>query len=78
MRILTGSSGAWVKKAYDAAAGYLNDDPLLSRERFGVRTIERLALSRGAIVLGVGCGAGISTISAAQRVGGRLGLRASV
>jgi len=69
MSIHTESSSVLVEKTYDAAAEYFDNHPLSFWERFGERTVERLALSRGAIVLDVGCVTGASAIPAARRVG---------
>jgi ubiquinone/menaquinone biosynthesis C-methylase UbiE len=69
MSMLTASPDARVEETYDAAAGYFDDDPLSFRARFGERTVARLALSPGAVVLDVGCGTGASAIPAARRVG---------
>ena len=52
---------------YDAAADHFDDEPLGFWERIRSRTVERLALSAGANVLG--CGTGASALPAAQAVG---------
>jgi ubiquinone/menaquinone biosynthesis C-methylase UbiE len=54
---------------YNAAADHFDDEPLHFWTRIGRRTIDRLDLPKGAIVLDVGCGAGSSAIPAAERVG---------
>ena len=54
---------------YDAAADHFDDEPLGFWDRIGRRTIARLALSRGAKVLDVGCGTGASALAAAEAVG---------
>ena len=54
---------------YNAAADHFDDGPLAFWSRYGSRTIERLALARGAAVLDVGCGSGASAIPAAIAVG---------
>jgi ubiquinone/menaquinone biosynthesis C-methylase UbiE len=56
---------------YNAAADHFDDEPLQFWTRIGRRTIDRLELRAGAIVLDVGCGAGSSAIPAAERVGWR-------
>jgi ubiquinone/menaquinone biosynthesis C-methylase UbiE len=56
---------------YNAAAGHFDDGPLAFWDRYGRRTIERLALAEGASVLDVGCGSGASAIPAAVAVGPR-------
>jgi ubiquinone/menaquinone biosynthesis C-methylase UbiE len=54
---------------YNAAADHFDDGPLAFWDRYGRRTIERLALAVGASVLDVGCGSGASAIPAAATVG---------
>ena len=54
---------------YNAAADHFDDEPLAFWDRYGHRTIERLALHPGARVLDAGCGTGASAIPAAERVG---------
>jgi ubiquinone/menaquinone biosynthesis C-methylase UbiE len=54
---------------YNAAADFCDDPALSFWDRFGSRTVERLALRAGATVLDVCCGAGASALAAAQRVG---------
>jgi ubiquinone/menaquinone biosynthesis C-methylase UbiE len=54
---------------YNAAADAYEDTANSFWDRFGRRTIERLALERGANVLDVCCGSGASAIPAAQAVG---------
>jgi ubiquinone/menaquinone biosynthesis C-methylase UbiE len=56
---------------YNAAADHFEDEPLEFWARIGRRTIERLALAPGAIVLDVGCGTGASALPAAEIVGSR-------
>jgi ubiquinone/menaquinone biosynthesis C-methylase UbiE len=55
--------------AYDAAADHFDDEPLGFWERIGRRTVQRLALARGANVLDVGCGTGASALPVAVAVG---------
>jgi ubiquinone/menaquinone biosynthesis C-methylase UbiE len=54
---------------YNAAADHFDDGPLAFWDRYGRRTIERLALAAGASVIDVGCGSGASAIPAAATVG---------
>jgi len=54
---------------YNAAADHFDDGPLAFWDRYGTRTVERLALPRGATVLDVGCGSGASALPAAVAVG---------
>jgi ubiquinone/menaquinone biosynthesis C-methylase UbiE len=56
---------------YNAAADHFDDGPLAFWDRYGRRTIERLALQPGAAVLDVGCGSGASAIPIATKVGPR-------
>src|SRR5262249_42631758 len=54
---------------YNAASDHFDDGPLAFWDRYGTRTVERLALARGAAVLDVGCGSGASALPAAAAVG---------
>jgi ubiquinone/menaquinone biosynthesis C-methylase UbiE len=54
---------------YNAAADHFDDGPLAFWDRYGSRTIERLELVPGNLVLDVGCGSGASAIPAAKKVG---------
>jgi ubiquinone/menaquinone biosynthesis C-methylase UbiE len=54
---------------YNAAADHFDDGPLAFWDRYGRRTIERLGLKPGSVVLDVGCGSGASAIPAAKVVG---------
>jgi ubiquinone/menaquinone biosynthesis C-methylase UbiE len=54
---------------YNAAADSYDDAANSFWDRFGMRTIERLGLKRGADVLDVCCGSGASAIPAARAVG---------
>jgi ubiquinone/menaquinone biosynthesis C-methylase UbiE len=66
-----GMEAAKLKAAatYNAAADHFDDGPLAFWDRYGRRTIERLALRQGSAVLDVGCGSGASAIPAAEAVG---------
>ncbi len=54
---------------YNAAADHFDAAPLAFWERYGRRTVERLGLAEGALVLDAGCGSGASALPAAERVG---------
>lgn len=56
---------------YNAAADSYDDPANAFWERFGRRTIERLALPPGTCVLDVCCGSGASALPAAEQVGPR-------
>ncbi len=58
------------EKAYNAAADHFDAKPLAFWDRYGRRTVERMALRGGASVLDVCCGTGASALSAAEAVGG--------
>jgi ubiquinone/menaquinone biosynthesis C-methylase UbiE len=66
-----GMEAAKLKAAatYNAAADHFDDAPLAFWDRYGRRTVERLDLAEGALVLDVGCGSGASVLPAAERVG---------
>ncbi len=53
---------------YNAASDHFDDDALSFWDRYGRKTVERLGLSNGAIVLDIGCGTGASALPAAQQV----------
>jgi SAM-dependent methyltransferase len=55
--------------AYNAAPDHFDDEPLAFWDRYGRRTVERLSLHPGSIVLDVGSGSGASAIPAASIVG---------
>jgi ubiquinone/menaquinone biosynthesis C-methylase UbiE len=57
------------KEAYDATADHFDDPPLAFWDRYGRRTVERIALAPGAKVLDVCSGSGASAIPAAEAVG---------
>jgi len=57
------------EKTYNAAADYFDSTPLAFWDRYGRRTVERIALQRGASVLDVCCGTGASALPAAEAVG---------
>ena len=54
---------------YNAAADSFDAPALSFWERLGRRTVERLSLERGAVVLDACCGSGASAIPAAEAVG---------
>src|SRR5215470_3928000 len=54
---------------YNAAAEFFDAPALSFWDRIGGRTVERMALSRGASVLDACCGSGASAIPAAESVG---------
>jgi SAM-dependent methyltransferase len=54
---------------YNAASDNFDGEPLAFWDRYGRRTVERLALPAGSTVLDVGCGSGASAIPAALFVG---------
>jgi ubiquinone/menaquinone biosynthesis C-methylase UbiE len=54
---------------YNAAADHFDDAPLAFWDRYGRRTVERLGLAEGALVLDAGCGSGASALPAAEWVG---------
>jgi ubiquinone/menaquinone biosynthesis C-methylase UbiE len=56
-------------KTYNAAADVYDDPANSFWERFGRRTVERLQLRKGAVVLDVCCGSGGSALPAAEMVG---------
>ena len=53
---------------YNAAADHFDDGPLAFWERYGQRTVERLRLKPGSVILDVGCGSGASAIPAAGKL----------
>ncbi|MBX3465050.1 MAG: methyltransferase domain-containing protein [Planctomycetes bacterium] len=57
--------------AYDAAADHFDAAPLQFWDRYGRRTVARLALRPGQRVLDVCCGTGASALPAARAVGPR-------
>jgi ubiquinone/menaquinone biosynthesis C-methylase UbiE len=57
------------RETYNSAADHFDDYPLGFWDRYGKRTVERLYLKPGMVVLDVCCGTGASAIPAAQRVG---------
>ena len=58
-----------LQKTYNAAADHYDHPALSFWDRFGRRTVERLALAPGMNVLDVCCGMGGSALPAAERVG---------
>ncbi len=58
-----------LEKTYNAAADHYDHPALSFWDRFGRRTVERLALTPGMKVLDVCCGMGGSALPAAERVG---------
>ena len=63
------AANAKAAATYNAAADHFDDAPLAFWDRCGRRTVERLDLAEGALVLDVGCGSGASALPAAERVG---------
>jgi ubiquinone/menaquinone biosynthesis C-methylase UbiE len=57
------------ESTYNAAADHFDDEPLAFWERYGRRTVERLAPPAGGRVLDVCCGTGASALPAARAVG---------
>lgn len=57
------------EKTYSLAADYFDAEALAFWNRYGRRTVERMALPRRARVLDVCCGTGASALPAAQSVG---------
>jgi ubiquinone/menaquinone biosynthesis C-methylase UbiE len=57
------------RKAYNSAADHYDGEALSFWSKYGKTTIERLELSKGAIVLDVACGSGASALPAARLVG---------
>jgi ubiquinone/menaquinone biosynthesis C-methylase UbiE len=57
------------KRTYNAAGDHYDDEPLTFWDRYGRRTVERLALRPGVRVLDVCCGTGASALAAAEAVG---------
>lgn len=66
MRDLSASDA---RSTYDAASGSFDGAPLGFWDRYGLRTVERIALPPGARVLDVCCGTGASALHAARAVG---------
>jgi ubiquinone/menaquinone biosynthesis C-methylase UbiE len=58
-----------LEKTYNAAADHYDHPALSFWDRFGKRTVERMPLIPGMIVLDVCCGIGGSALPAAERVG---------
>jgi ubiquinone/menaquinone biosynthesis C-methylase UbiE len=68
---ISGEPQARAAFAYNAAADFYDASPLSFWNYFGRRTIELLSLTTGAHVLDVCCGAGASSLPAAELVGPR-------
>jgi ubiquinone/menaquinone biosynthesis C-methylase UbiE len=60
---------ARVRSAYDHAADFYDHASLGFWDRFGRRTVERLGVTEGSLVLDLCCGAGASALPAASAVG---------
>jgi len=58
-----------VAAAYNSASDHFDDTPLAFWDRYGRRTVDRLSLSPGDVVLDVACGTGASALPAAEVVG---------
>src|SRR6476659_1736131 len=58
-----------LEKTYNAAADHYDHPAVSFWDRYGRRTVDRLPLISGMIVLDVCCGMGASAIPAAERVG---------
>ena len=73
-RAMTPTPKSQIAAAYSAAADHYDAPPLSFWNYFGERTVKRVALRPGEIVLDVCCGAGASALPAAQTVtpGGRV------
>src|SRR5438309_12081083 len=71
MAALHDSPQAKAAATYNASADFYDSPANSFWSRFGLRTIERLALRPGARVLDVCCGSGASAIPAAEAVGPR-------
>lgn len=57
------------RRTYNAAADHYDGEPLGFWARVGARTVDRIALGRGAHVLDAPCGSGASALAAAAKVG---------
>jgi SAM-dependent methyltransferase len=57
------------RRTYDAAADHYDEPGLAFWARSGARTVERLRLAPGAVVLDTPCGSGASALPAARAVG---------
>ena len=62
---------ARAEATYNAAADSFDAGPTGFWARYGKRTVERLGLRRGQLVLDVGCGTGNTALPAAARIGPR-------
>jgi ubiquinone/menaquinone biosynthesis C-methylase UbiE len=60
---------AKARATYEAAADHFDDAPLAFWDASGRRTVDRLALRPGQVVLDVCCGTGASALPAAEAVG---------
>lgn len=68
MKEITEESKIKAANTYNAAADHFDDPALSFWNRFGTRSIERLGLADGDLVLDLACGSGASALPAARAV----------